>query len=82
MYLHVSVFDAIVNHLDVVSGAAFPDPVTARITILNFGTDRLKIKMVIWELLENVWQQNSKIVIILVVFLLNSMIFIIFTNSL
>ena len=40
--LHVTVLDAIVHHLDVVSAAAFADPVTAGLAIRRLGTDGLK----------------------------------------
>ena len=39
--LHVAIFDAIVNHLDKMAGAALADPVATRRTV-HFGRDRLK----------------------------------------
>ena len=40
-YLHVSIFDSIVDHLDVVSGSVLTDPVAARL-LPDLGCDALE----------------------------------------
>ena len=40
-YLHVSILDSIVHHLDVVSGSVLPNPVAARL-LANLGSDALE----------------------------------------
>src|SRR5580692_236409 len=40
--LHVAVLNPVVNHLDVMSGAVFTNPVTARRTVFNLCGNRLK----------------------------------------
>ena len=40
--LHVSVFNAVVDHLDEVPGTSFADPVAARVPVVHLGTDGLK----------------------------------------
>ncbi len=43
--LHVAVFDAVVDHLDVMAGAAFADPVAARDAAFHLGGDRLEDRL-------------------------------------
>src|ERR1043165_4740336 len=40
--LHVAVFDAVVDHFDVMAGAVFADPIAAGGAILDFGGDLLE----------------------------------------
>ena len=40
--LHVAVFDAVVDHLDVMAGAVFADPIAAGRAVLDFGGDALE----------------------------------------
>lgn len=40
-YLHVSVFDSVVDHLDVVSGSILTDPIAARL-LPDLGRDALE----------------------------------------
>ncbi len=43
--LHVAVFDAVVDHLDVVAGPLGADPVAARGAVVDLGGDRLEDRL-------------------------------------
>src|SRR5439155_3268649 len=40
--LHVAVFDAVVDHLDVMAGAVFANPIAAGRSVVHFGRDGLE----------------------------------------
>ena len=42
LYLHVPVFDSIVDHLDEMPRTRFADPVAARVPVVHLGADGLE----------------------------------------
>src|SRR5664280_3148089 len=46
--LHITIFDAIVNHFYKMTGTIFANPVTAWCAIIHFGSDSLKDWFHVW----------------------------------